>query len=218
MTKIHPPIELILDYCTATLTEGVGLAVETHLAMCAECCGEQRRIMNVGGALLEEIDALAVEPNSLEAVFSRIDRASTPEPHRRATAGRGEAADLPAPLRRYLPNGLAGCTWRKVGPWFEEARLRVSSSAKVSLMRLKPGSLMPSHTHRGQEITVVLAGGYTDNGVKYGPGDFSLKDTADNHQPRVDDDGTCLCLVVLEAPVRLTGRLGQLANMLIRPQ
>jgi putative transcriptional regulator len=218
MTTIHPPVELIVDYCTATLSEGISLAVETHLAMCAKCRLAERRIMNVGGALLEEIDVVSVEPNSLETVFSIIDRASMPGLRHRAAAGRGESADLPAPLRRYLPNGLAGCTWKKVGPWFEETRLKVSSSARVSLMRLRPGSLMPRHTHRGQEITVVLAGGYTDNGVKCGPGDFSLNDAADNHQPGVDDDETCLCLVVLEAPVRLTGRLGQLANMLIWPQ
>lgn len=76
---------------------------------------------------------------------------------------------------------------------------------------------MPRHTHRGNEMTVVLAGGYSDNGVSYGPGDFSLKDGDDHHQPRVDDDGVCLCLVVLDAPVRLTGGVEELKRLLIRP-
>ena len=75
---------------------------------------------------------------------------------------------------------------------------------------------MPVHTHRGREYTLVLAGSYRDNGSHYGPGDVSLKDASDVHRPVVAGDEDCVCLAVLDAPLRLTGMLGRLVNPFLR--
>jgi putative transcriptional regulator len=75
---------------------------------------------------------------------------------------------------------------------------------------------MPRHSHRGNEYTLVLAGGFSDGGKQFGPGDFVAKDPSHIHQPVVDDDGECLCLVVLDAPLRLTGAMGKLLNPFLR--
>ena len=83
-------------------------------------------------------------------------------------------------------------------------------------MRLKPGAAMPPHTHRGNEFTLVLAGGYKDQGNQFLRGDFDFKDPSHKHRPVVDNDGPCLCLVVLDAPVKLTGSFGRLVNPFLR--
>lgn len=217
MVNFHPPAELLLDYASGALSEGANLAIETHIAMCQKCETDAGRLMAVGGALIDDLQGVEIAANAVTELFRRVDE-DIVKPKALKKHVKTVADDLPHPLNHYLPNGLAGCSWRKVGPWFEETRLKVASSTTASLMRLKAGSLMPRHTHRGSEMTVVLAGGYSDNGVSYGPGDFSLKDVSDHHQPRVDDDGTCLCLVVLEAPVRLTSGFGRLASMFVGPR
>ncbi|MBM3488133.1 MAG: hypothetical protein FJX67_16120, partial [Alphaproteobacteria bacterium] len=123
---------------------------------------------------------------------------------------------FPAALARAI-GLLAALGWRRVSRTIEEARLPVSGGGlRAAMLRLKPGAAMPEHTHRGQEFTLVLAGGYRDGGAAFGPGDFDRRDASDRHQPVVDPDDECLCLVVLDAPIRLTGMLGRFANPFIR--
>ena len=75
---------------------------------------------------------------------------------------------------------------------------------------------MPFHTHEGCEFTLVLQGGYHDGDVGYARGDFQFADSSLNHSPVADPGEPCLCLAVLDAPMRLTGRIGRLVNPFIR--
>ncbi len=219
MIKHHPETELLLDYATGALAEGPALAVATHVAMCPECAGEVGMMEELGGALLEQASPEPVADSLLEQTLAMLD---AQEPARAAPAlvDAASAAQVPEPLLRYIGRGLAHMAWRRVGgivSAVEEVRLPVAArSVKVSLMRLKAGSLMPRHTHRGNEYTLVLEGGFSDSGNQYGPGDFVAKDPSDTHQPVVDEDGECLCLVVLDAPLRLTGAMGKLINPFLR--
>ena len=49
-------------------------------------------------------------------------------------------------------------------------------------------------------------------------GRFASADAALDHQPTATGDKACLCLVVTDAPIRLTGKLGRLLNPLIKYQ
>ena len=216
MIRHHPPFDLILDYATGVASEGVALAVAAHAALCPVCRARIAEIEAVGGILLEEIEVEAVGDTLLASIMDRLDEEAP------ATA-RPERLDpetlrlIPSPLHRYVGSSLADLPWRSVGRMFQEARLPLAGkNIKASLMKLRPGSLMPRHTHRGQEVALVLAGGYRDGDERYERGDFSAKDAADMHQPIVDDDSECLCLVVLDAPVKLTGAVGRLVNPFLR--
>jgi putative transcriptional regulator len=172
----------------------------------------------VGGNVLRSEEPVAMSDGSLAALMAYLDQ---PEPA--SVAARAEGLDeatrslLPGPLRRYVDRSLSELPWRRVGRLFEEYRLPLAGAGvKAALLRLPPGSLMPRHSHRGQEFTLVLAGGYRDGDVAYGPGDFSAKDPTDQHQPVVDEDGPCICLVALDAPLRLSGAVGVLVNPFLR--
>lgn len=219
MIKHHPETELLLDYATGALAEGPALAVATHVAMCPECAAEVGMMEALGGALLEQASPEPMADSLLEQTLAMLD---AQEPPRVAPVDvdAASAAQVPEPLLHYIGRGLAHLAWRRVGgivSAVEEVRLPVmAKNVTVSLMRLKAGSLMPRHTHRGNEYTLVLAGGFSDSGNQYGPGDFVAKDPSDTHQPVVDEDGECLCLVVLDAPLRLTGAMGKLINPFLR--
>jgi putative transcriptional regulator len=215
MINHHPQPDLLYDYAAGTLPEGLALAVATHLALCPDCALQVHRMERLGGALLDEVAPEEVSDHLLDAVMARLDEPVPVAP--RASLDRDTLAVVPSPLRRYLGRSLGDLPWRSVGRMFQEFRLPLSSSGmKASLMRLRPGILMPQHTHRGNEYTMVLAGGYQDAGKAFGPGDFDAKDRADKHQPVVDADGECICLVVLDAPVKLTGTVGLLVNPFLR--
>jgi len=216
MTRHHPPTELLLDFAAGGVSEAVALAVACHAEMCDACRAEIRDYERVGGALFETLEPEPVDDALLERVLDRLDE---PEPDVRAVPAMASdtASLIPGPLVRYLVGGLDQLPWRRVGKLFEEFRLPLAGNGfKAKLMRLQPGAVMPLHTHRGQEYTLVLAGGYADQGEQFLPGDFDVRDPSHKHQPVVDDDGECLCLVVLDAPVKLTGVLGRIVNPFLR--
>jgi putative transcriptional regulator len=217
MINHHPPLELLFDYAVGAASEPVSLVVATHAAICPDCAAHIRRIEDVGGALLDLIRPVDVGETALEAVMMRLDEPKPAVVAANRSADAETAAVVPEPLLPYIGRGLAHLAWKSVGKMTEEARLPLSVKGfKAALMRLKPGAAMPVHTHRGNEFTLVLAGGYKDGGNQFLRGDFDFKDPSHEHRPIVDDDGPCLCLVVLDAPVKLTGGFGRLVNPFLR--
>jgi putative transcriptional regulator len=212
----HPSPEQLFDYAAGTLNEAQALIIAAHCSLCAACARQVAAYEALGGATLDEVTPAAVSDASFAEVLARLDDPIIVTPPK-VEVDRETRALIPAPLRRYLGGNLRDLPWRSVGRMYEEVRLELPlKRAKASLMRLKPGTLMPQHGHRGQEWTLVLAGGYSDGGESFGRGDFDAKDPSHRHQPRVDDDGECLCLVVLDAPVKLTGTLGLFVNPFLR--
>jgi putative transcriptional regulator len=216
MIRHHPPFDLIVDYATGVAGEGTALAVAAHASLCSACGTQIRNIEAIGGALLDDIEPEAVSDDLLAKLMNRLDEevppASTP-----AVADAETREVIPRPLLPYVGTSLDKLRWRSIGRLFQEARLPLASkNVKASLMKLRPGSLMPRHTHRGQELTLVLAGGYRDGDEQFLRGDFCIRTPSDVHQPVVDDDGPCLCLAVLDAPLKLTGVVGRLVNPFLR--
>lgn len=217
MITHHPSEDLLLDYAAGTLSEPVALAVAGHLSFCGRCRKDVARLEAVGGELLDTVEPAPLADGALGAVMARLGDFEPVDAPAAAAVDAETAAVVPEPLLPYLGRGLAHLAWRKVGRMFEEARLPTTTEGlKATLMRLKPGAVMPSHTHRGNEYTLVLAGGYSDGGRYFGPGDFDARDPSHVHRPVVDDDEPCLCLVVLDAPLSLTGTLGRFVNPFLR--
>jgi putative transcriptional regulator len=87
---------------------------------------------------------------------------------------------------------------------------------EVELYRIQPDATIPRHTHGGQEFTLVLAGGYTDETGSFGPGDLAVKGPEDTHQPVGDSGEICFALIVRDGAIRLTGAMGVVQRMLGR--
>ena len=83
-------------------------------------------------------------------------------------------------------------------------------------MRIKSGTAMPSHTHEGTELTLVLAGGFSDERGHFLRGDLAEVDASVDHRPIADPGDDCICLAVTDAPLRLTGPFGRLLNPFLR--
>jgi putative transcriptional regulator len=65
-------------------------------------------------------------------------------------------------------------------------------------------------------MTLVLAGGFSDESGHFVRGDVAEADPSVNHQPVADPGEDCLCLAVTDAPLRLTGPFGRLLNPFLR--
>lgn len=217
MINHHPPLELLLDYASGSLGEAISLAIATHCSLCRTCDTQVRRLERVGAVLLDGIPSVDLADEALDRVLERLQESEPQAVAVQKDWDKETRKVTPAPLRRYLGKNLKELAWKRVGRMFEEVRLPLAGKGmKAALMRLEPGALMPRHSHRGSEFTVVLAGEYRDETESFGRGDFDWKVPVDEHQPRVEPNEACICLVILDAPVRLTGPIGMMVNPFLR--
>jgi putative transcriptional regulator len=210
----HPSQEYLLDYASGSLREPVALLVATHLALCPHCRRATSELEAVGGALLETLPPEPVAEDSLARLLARLDR---PEPPA-APAAAPQAGDnlLPQPLRGYVGGALDQLAWRRLGPIAEARLLTGFGKTTTRLLEVRAGAALPSHTHAGNELTLVLQGGFSDVTGHYLRGDVAEADDELDHRPVADQGEDCLCLAVTDAPLRLTGRLGRMLNPFLR--
>ena len=94
--------------------------------------------------------------------------------------------------------------------------LKGAGEAEAVLYWINPGRVMPSHTHDGSEVTLVLRGGFSDPTGHYRRGDIAIADSDLDHHPRADEDEDCICFAVIDAPLRLTGTVGRIVQRISR--
>ncbi len=230
----HIPAALLLDYASGTLSEAWSLAVACHLTFCPNCRAELRAIEAAAGGLLDQAEPAALHDGSLEAVLRRLEpgrpgaapglnpgmaykaQQETPLP----ASSDGKA--LPRPLAAYLPenigSGLADLPWRWSGAGLHSVALQLpkAKGGMVSLLRIAPGSAMPVHSHGGEELTLVLSGGFTDERGTFLRGDVEFADGNVEHRPVAMNDQPCICLAVTDAPLRFRGAFGWIFNQWAR--
>ncbi len=212
----HIDEALLMDYAVGATSEPESLIIATHLALCPQCRAAVRDLEEVGGALLDDVAPEAVADDALAAVLSRIE-GETPEPAEVRPALDADAILVPEPLRSYLGGGLESVPWQRTLPSLQVFEVPTGRpELKTRLLRIKAGAPMPEHTHHGQEYTLVLTGGYSDERGHFIRGDIDVTDDSVQHTPVADADEDCICLTVTEAPLKLTGRFGRLLNPFVK--
>lgn len=215
MTEKTAPDELLLAYASGSLDESMSLVVATHLTLSPQSRARVCDFEALGGALIEEIEPAALSGGALDAVMARLDGEDHPPVHSEPPR---DGHVLPAPLRDYVGPDVDALRWKKVIRGVQEAEFPIGGGGRARLMRIESGVAVPKHSHRGTEATLVLEGAYRDATGYYDRGALQMADASLDHQPEATGGETCLCLVVTDAPIRLTGRFGRLLNPLIKYQ
>ena len=206
--------EFLLDWASGAVSAPVGLLVASHLALNPAARQAARTLEAAGGVFLEVFPPAPVSPDALARVLARVE-AAPPEPAKPPPPAARDAF-LPAPLAELAPGGIDRLTWRRIVRGVEMASLPVADArASASLLRIAAGRALPSHTHPGQEMTLVLDGAFADENGRYARGDVCVTDETMTHQPTADRARDCVCLLVSEGPIRLTGRFMRLLNPLM---
>lgn len=226
MPTHHISDDLLLAYAAGTCSEAEALLVATHLTLCPMCREQLEEMEALGGALLLDMPEEDVGESLLESIFARLDEAPGAgrpagghEANRRSegVGGIGEGHIIvPRPLRAYLDDELDALPWKTLKRGIDQVPLATGGSTRAKLLRLKSGVTVPTHTHAGTELTLVLSGGFSDDRGHFLRGDVAYADEDVEHQPVADPGEDCLCLTVLDAPLRLTGTFGRLLNPFLR--
>ncbi|MBL8806171.1 MAG: cupin domain-containing protein [Rhodospirillales bacterium] len=215
---IHTPRpiseEWLVDYAAGAAPEPVAVLVDAHLSMCPESRALAARLDAVGGAMLERIEPAGLSAGALDRALAALDAplpaAAPPAP---AAAGR-----IPAALLPYTGTDFGALAWKPVVKGVEEVVLptRGAPTHRMSLLRIVGGRAIPDHTHYGDELLLVLEGGFEDGRGHYARGDVCAADETVAHAPRADRGTDCICLAVTTGPIRLTGGWARLLNPLLR--
>lgn len=198
MITHHPGEELLIAYAAGASDEAVSLIVATHLALCPDCRREVRNAEGAGGTLLEDLQPAPLPDTALDAVMSRLNGAEA-KPAPKAPLRNGHQA--PEPLRSYLGGDLDSVRWIPVAKGLAYRPIFKKGNTSVQLVRSKPGHGVSLHTHRGEEYSLILTGGYTDPTGHYIRGDVQTGTPELTHHPVADEGEDCITLAVADAPL-----------------
>lgn len=209
MPSHHPDDELLMQYAAGQTPESVALVVATHVGSCPRCQAMTGGLDAVGGACLDELEPVAMNAGALDALLARLDDDGPAEPIPQRIPG------VPSPLDTYLPASFDALPWKRRPGGIRIYDLDIDTN-RAFLLHIGEGARTPMHTHRGSEYTLVVDGAFSDETGEYRAGDFVVTDSNITHQPAVVSDSDCICLAVLDAPIKLTGPRGWLINPFLR--
>lgn len=208
----HPPEELLLAYAGGSASEGVGLGIATHLALCPRCRREVELLEELGGAEIDAREAVTLPSTGLNRLMMALDDLFAPLPPPLRPAG---PACMPEPLRSLVGPIDTG-RWKAVIPgvaWSIDLALS-EGAPPVRLTKMRGGFQVPEHTHSGTELNLVLAGGFHDRGLDFEPGDMAVNDEEVTHHLSIDRGEPCVMLVVNDAPLVPVGPWSKIVGAL----
>ncbi len=152
----------------------------------------------MGSMLFDQLAPSQVDDSMLEAVLGRLDE----EPPL-AFDTTSSPDSSPAIVQRLMHGEYKDMDWNRLTSSLQISRLRTGDPQhEFSLYHIKAGGSIPKHTHRGTELTLVLEGSFSDEEGVYQQGDFIERDAEHVHTPTAAQSEDCICIGVLDAPIR----------------
>ncbi len=218
--KHHLDDATLMGLSAGALPEALATVAAGHLHVCETCRKRLSEMDMLGGALLESVDGEPLSDGLAERMAAnfREDNVRSFPLHRARLrrsqlGGNGEVPDV---LTHLIGPSLDDLPWQWMAPGIRQyvVSLPEGSRGALRLLRVKAGVRIPEHGHGGSELTLILRGAYHDRFGRFGPGDVADLDEDVEHEPRVDKNGECICLVATEQATRFTGLLSRVLQPL----
>ena len=215
MVNYHPDTRLLNEFASGALPLAQSVCVSLHINYCEQCRRSHQRLQQLGSALFEELAPQQVDDSLLSTVMSRLDE----EPQ--ALSYQNAPADDKGPplIQRLMKGDYTDLDWKKVSSNVRISRLRTGDvDNEFALYHINAGASIPKHTHKGTELTLVLEGAFSDEEGHYKVGDFVIRDAQQQHTPTATQDRDCICIGVLDAPIKFTDWKYRMVNPFLKLQ
>ncbi|MEX1198991.1 MAG: ChrR family anti-sigma-E factor [Pseudohongiellaceae bacterium] len=225
MVSFHPDSRFLTDFTTGSLPLSEALCVSAHLYYCGKCRARVQQLTDVGSHLFNQLAPETAESgDDFETLMQRIEQNDAGEPvsDDLATSSRVSVSDplvgrMPSVLGKLFQQGLDSLQWVQLGRSLRIAPVDLGDERReTALYDIRAGGRMPEHEHRGEEITVLLKGSFSDRDGKYSRGDFVVRNAGEAHQPTATQDTDCVCLISLERPVKARALFYRLLEPLVQ--
>ncbi len=213
MATHHPDTRLLNEHAAGSLALAQSVCVTLHLNYCEQCRRVHQQLNDLGSAMFEKLAPSTVSAQLLDSVMARLDAEAEPLSYRTHEVAGG----TPPLVQRLMHRDYQDLDWRRIGGHVRICHLRTGDPEnEFALYHIKAGGKIPRHTHRGTELTLVLEGSFSDEAGHYEAGDFLIRDAQHQHTPTATRDRDCVCIGVLDAPVRFTDWRFRAANPFLR--
>ena len=217
MIKHHLNPEILMSYAAGNSSSSVSLIVASHITVCSKCRKEVSFYEDIGGKVLEESLSVETKAETLDIILSKLDGINS-ELISNTIIENSSFKNIPVVLQKMLPEGNSLTeNWKKgIGgiKYFNIDMESVHKDSHARMLSIPPGKKLPNHGHEGQELTLVLEGGFSDENGYYNVGDVAIEDENNIHTPIADSEEGCLCLVVYEGNLKFKGVFGPILNFL----
>ena len=192
MIKHHPNQSLLMAFSQGQLPASLSIAVSVHCDHCASCLQQVISMQELAAQQLDSNDnnLQAWQDDDMIAAITDDEYEIHPKQSSASTLSiKGYDYQLPRALQSVpLSN------WLKLGK-LSRARIDLNEGeVHTNLLHIDQGGAIPMHTHKGFELTLLLAGSFSDEQGEYVPGDFIWLNNTNTHSPSTASG--CLCLTV----------------------
>jgi len=207
----HPKRETLADFAAGRLDEARAVVIAAHAAICPRCAEEIDTLESIGGALVNETAPVAMSLDALEKTLAKTG-AQISESASDAGAARASLLDA------YIDAPLDELNWKWVAPGVHQHVLKAQGYRDdvLRLVKFAPGKGVPSHSHKGEELTLLLRGAYRDDLGEWRAGDLADLSGDHTHEPIAFGDEPCICLIATSAPLAFKTMLGKALQPLVR--
>jgi putative transcriptional regulator len=213
----HPSEAMLVAQAAGSLWEAAALIVEAHLDQCAHCSATLRLAEAVGGALLDGLSPMPLAPDALRRAMDRLDEVDSGVPEGSNFSSAQQAPAAPRQEHSLVRQKAHNTRLHWLAPGIGHAvLLNRPGNGTLRVLRVKPGTALPRHSHRGSELTLVLEGAFVDETGHYGPGDLAEVDETISHRPVAEGPTDCVCLIATQGRLRFNGLLTRLFGAIAR--
>ena len=208
----QPLDSLLAEYAVGTLPRPLHALVGAHLDLAPH---SGKFVSDLEAVVGSEVGGMSPVPiNARDKMLAGIFAITTSSDA--APASTGDDPVFTPVMLDYVGMPSRDVPWRTVLPGVKEYVISSKGGLEAKLYWIKAGRKMPSHTHDGQEVTLVLSGAFSDMSGHYRRGDVAIADQDIDHKPVSDPDQDCICFAVTDAPLKLTGPVGKLIQSIFR--
>lgn len=210
MIKHHPSEQLLAQYSRGELALSLSLAVSAHIEMCSKCKAKEAEVV------AKEAHSTWQEDNIEHANFgdmmqnilgTPVEKKIVKSKPKNQVLVEGKKISLPTAFRSF-----SELKWSGFGVVNRARVINDEGNVRASLLHIKAGGEIPSHQHKGYEITLLLEGSFSDEHGTYQKGDFILLSGDIKHSPKTEKG--CLCYAVQDAPLHFTNGMSKVLNPL----
>ncbi len=215
--KHHLDEATLLSYTAGSLTNAMALVVACHLSVCPKCREIAAEMEHVGSALLTSLPPSEMSMSALDKALSALD--DNPIEEMILAAEQLETISLPSvepaipkPLELVIGDSLDDIEWKRLAPGISYVDLPTQGTGASKLLKIDPGKSVLPHTHTGNELTMILKGSYSDEIGQFSAGDIADLDDEVSHQPLVDSQEPCICIISTDAPLKFNTLIGRIVQ------
>lgn len=214
MIKYHPSQRQLEQFVEGTCSPAWSLVISAHVDMCKYCQEEVKTVTAIlssehlvsqGNETLDDTllnmmgDIMELEPNNV-INEPKIDNCLELD---------GRKFEVPRALSRFIDKTDS---WSRLVGKLWQAPVDLGEAGKGHFIYMEKGGGVPEHTHRGNELTLVINGEFEDGHRCYDSGDFILMNQTNTHTPISTSDEGCLVFSFVDEPLHFTSGLARLLN------